>query len=105
MKKYEIYTDRFEFRYTGGSWSAADIIDQYNRQSFLEPQIVEVCDTKEDAYKEWEFYKSYATTTVESKLLVGTIVYLAEVEMDEDGEYENIDWLEEAAEEFKDVND
>lgn len=109
MKRYEIYKDHFETKYNGKSMTADEVIDAYMDATSLEPELVGQYSTKEEAMTEWEKYNSLVDTRIvdgnNGKLLVGEIVYLEEVECNEEGEPLFGDWLEYNAEGFETVDD
>jgi len=97
MKKFEIYTDHFEFRFPGvasiPSASADEIWSWYLEESCNQPHLEASFDTIEAAQAEWQRnYASYGRTA-ESKafggtpLLVGDLAYLEENIYDDDGEF------------------
>ena len=97
MKKFEIYTDHFEFRFPGitttPSASADEIWAWYQEESCNQPNRESSFDTIEEAKA--EFQKNYANygRTTESRaftgtpLLVGDVAYLEENIYDDDGEF------------------
>ena len=98
MTKYEIKTDRFEFRFgtykdSIPAMDAAEVFDTYLRCSANDPSLEASFDTLEEARE--EFSKTYATlgTTYAQKghvfwLLIGRVAWIEENEYTEDGEFD-----------------
>ena len=102
MKKYEIFTDTFEFHFSKPSIPAMTAEEIFQTYWSCDTRITSNCldprrecsfDTKEEALAEWEKnYKDYGRTW-ESKgwavyLLCGEMAWLEENEYDEDGNFD-----------------
>ena len=98
MKKYEIYTDSFEFRfgkYKGSipSMSMSDVWMEYNCQSANTPVLVASFENLEEALDFFrENYAGYGRTWAEKGnvwwLLRGEVAWLDANEYDEDGYFD-----------------
>lgn len=104
MKKFTIYTDNFEFRFSGRipELDDNDIRDLYLSKS-TDPHFEAQFDNEAEARAEFETnYSSYARIRRESAftgapLLVGDLAYLEEAEYTEDGEFDQGgDWIMES---------
>lgn len=98
MTKYEIRTDRFEFRF--GTYkasipaaSAAEIWDWYTQLSVQEPEIRASFDTLEAAQAEFRaHWADFGTTHAEKGmtwwLLIGELAWIEHNEYDDNGEFD-----------------
>lgn len=96
--KYEIRTDRFEFRF--GTYkdsipaaTADQIWDWYNQESVQDPEIRASFDTLEAAQEEFrKSWADYGTTRPQKGqtwwLLTGELAWIERNEYDEDGEFD-----------------
>lgn len=97
MKKFCVYTERFEIRVKHGmpvNFSESDIRDLINNESCREPVLVGTFDTLEAA-KSVAATESVSTRLVKSNvfdLIVGSVVYVAVEEWTDDGE--DFDYLD-----------
>ena len=97
MIKYEIKTDRFEFRFGTSkrsvpTLSAEEVFEEYQRQGETCPQIEGSFDSLEDARKAFtRTYANYGRTWAERGfcfwLLLGYLAWIEENEYDDDGEF------------------
>jgi len=98
MKKYEIKTDRFEFRFGTGkssvpTMSEQEIFDAYLAESANCPVVQDSFDRIQDAVRAFEedHWDEYGDTYYEQgstfALLVGRVAWIEENEYDEDGEF------------------
>lgn len=101
MIKYTVYCDRKELGYPTKrpeKWSSAEIIDAYNRESWLDPEILFSSENKSDAEKFFEEEKprcrSFLSKTVVGYVVVADILYLAEEEFDDEDEFLSADWID-----------
>ena len=104
MKKYEIYTDTFEFRFGRYEDSIPEMSGYEIFQTYLscdtkittnslDPHLEASFDTLEEARAEWEKnYKNYGRTWAEKGnvfwFLRGQLAWLDENEYTEDGEFD-----------------
>lgn len=109
--KYEISTENFAFRYTGGSKTEEDIMEMYERESTHYPALLDSYNTKQEAYKAWrEEYMHHAETSIEHgngnlRYLRCTVTYLEEIVMDDNGDADQINSLEMAVQPYRDLED
>ena len=107
MKKWEIWSDNFEFRGPIEEASEQNIIDWYNAQTCLDPTLEESYDTEAEARAAWETWKDYGITREQQgytfRLLVGRLAYLTMSEYDDEtGDYDQGgDWYACAVEPYK----
>lgn len=104
MRKYEIYTDTFEFRFgkykdSIPAMTGYEILQTYLScdtritSNFLDPHLAASFDTLEEARAEWEKnYKTYGSTSAEKGsvlwLLRGDLAYLEANDYTEDGDFD-----------------
>ena len=97
MTKYEIRTDRFEFRFVKFKDSipaatADEIFAWYMEESAADPTVQASFDTLEEAREEFKkHYADYGTTRAEKSmvwwLIVGDLAWIEGNEYDDDGEF------------------
>lgn len=98
MTKYEIKTDRFEFRFGKSkdsvpAMSAGEIFDEYLNLDGNCPELKASYDTLEDARAAFvKHYANYGTTYAQASnvfwLLLGDVAWIEENEYNEYGEFE-----------------
>lgn len=104
MKKYEIYTDSFEFRFgkykdSIPAMTGCEILQTYLScdtritSNFLDPHLEASFDTLEEALAEWEKnYSNYSSTSAEKGnvlwMLRGELAYLEANDYTEDGDFD-----------------
>lgn len=104
MKKYEIYTDDFQFHFGRGrdsipAMTGDEILDTYLScddritANIRDPRREASFDSLEDALAEWEKnYKNYGSSSAAKSgavwQLMGRLAYLEANEYDEDGEFD-----------------
>lgn len=102
MKKFEIFTDDFEFRFGSRladipAMTDREILDTYLScdtrvtSNSLDPHLEGQYDSLEAALAAWEEFAASGSTHAESGgavwLLRGDLAYLQEAEYDEDGDF------------------
>ena len=94
MTKYEIFTDRFEFRAGARlqNWTSGEVFDEYQAGTANCPKLECSFDRLEDAVAEFEKnYKDSGRTWAEATnvhwLLIGEVAFLEENEYDDDGDF------------------
>lgn len=97
MTKFEIKTDRFEFRFGTSkdsipAMTADEVFEEYLQGSCNDPELQASFDSLEAAQEEFKaHYAGYGRTYAEKGyifwLLVGEVSWIEEAEYDEDGEF------------------
>lgn len=112
MKKYEIYTERFELRFGTGkssipAMSADDVWDSYMAQSCHEPRLEATYDTLEEAREALKAYRVSTRAEASSVfwLLVGDVAYIQESISDDVDEFDQGCIYDYAAEAYTSVED
>lgn len=97
MKKYEIFTDRFEFRAGAKARlyavTADEVFDDYLATCDTCPKLESSFDNLSDAISEFnKNYRNWGRTWAEKGfvnwLLVGEVAYIQEMEYDENGDFD-----------------
>lgn len=101
MTKYELYTETIEtLTNRTTEWSAQDVWDAYDRQSYRAPHLVASADTAEELKEAFEVEKKFCHARTHSGsaglYLEAEIGYIQRSEYDEDGDFDQgeiIDWF------------
>ncbi len=98
MTRFEIMTDRFEFRFGKSiesipAMDAGAVFSAYQMESASEPTLEASFATQEEAEKEFaRNYAEYGSTSAKKGfvfwLLCGRVAWLEENEYDDDGEFD-----------------
>lgn len=94
MTKYDLYTERFEFRTERGlEWTTQDIIDAYDREGNRFPTLIAQADTLEEIIPLFEKESRGARTDevqgyCNRVFLTGEMYWVEENEYDDDGEFD-----------------